>query len=427
MRQIRAVALLAGATFAATSFAQAAAPKGRKFEWSTKSAEARKLLTELQGRIENFQFGPQNAELGRKIVAADPSWALGQYYLSATTPNPADAEKEYLKAKEMAAKSASDGERRFIEALHWARVNQGTDFKKSIEPLEAVAKDYPGERLVYMLLGQLYQGDSQAAKARASFEKALAIGPRSARAEAFLAGDELLKGNYDKARTIYEGVEKSLPKGSVPFAIRFGVTFSHLYEGHVDAALASLRTYLDEYKASGLDQQFPEVFVWNAMARINLENGRLDQAMADYKRGYESVPGSSLPEDQKQTWYGRLRHGTARTLARMGKHQEAWAEAEAVKKMIEDGGEPAKQYWPAYHYLAGYLKLEAGDAAAALEHMKQANPDDPFHTLLLARAYEKAGQKDEAKKTYEKVLASQQGGIERALAYPEAKRKVQTL
>ncbi len=426
MRQIRAVALLAGATLAATSFASAAAPKGRKFEWSTKSAEARKLLTELQGRIENFQFGPQNAELARKIVAADPNWALGQYYLSATTTNPADGEKEYLKAKEM-AKGASDGERRFIEALHWARVNQGTDFKKSIEPLEAVAKDYPGERLVYMILGQLYQGDNQAEKARVAFEKALAIGPRSARAEAFLAGDELLKGNYEKARTIYDGVEKSLPKGSVPFAIRFGVTFSHLYQGHVDAALESLRTYLTEYKANGLDQQFPEVFIWNAMARINLENGRFDEAMADYKKGYESVPGSSLPEDQKQTWYGRLRHGTARTLARMGKHQEAWAEAEAVKKMIEDGGEPAKQYWPAYHYLAGYLKLEAGDAAAALEHLKQANPDDPFHTLLLARAYEKVGQKDEAKKTYEKVLASQQGGIERALAYPEAKRKVQTL
>ena len=426
MRQIRAVALLAGATLAATSFASADAPKGRKFEWSTKSAEARKLLTELQGRIENFQFGPQNAELARKIVAADPTWALGQYYVSATTTNPADGEKEYLKAKEM-AKGASDGERRFIEAMHWARVNQGNDFKKSIEPLEAVAKDYPGERLVYMILGQLYQGDNQPDKAKVAFEKALAIGPRSARAEAFLAGQDLLKGDYGKARATYLAVEKSLPKGSVPFAIRFGVTFSHLYEGHVDEALESLRTYLAEYKAGGLDQQFPEVFIWNAMARINLENGRLEEAMKDYEKGYESVPGSSLPEDQKQTWYGRLRHGKARTLARMGKHQEAWAEAEAVKKMIEDGGEPAKQYWPAYHYLAGYVKLEAGDAAAAVEHLKQANADDPFHTLMLARAYEKAGQKDDAKKTYQKVLESKQAGIERALAYPEAKRKAQAL
>jgi tetratricopeptide (TPR) repeat protein len=427
MRQIRVIALLAGATLAATPFAYAGASKGKKFEWSTKSAEARTLLTELQGRIENFQFGPQNLELAKKIVAADPNWAMGQYYLSATTPTPAEAEKEYLKSKELAAKNATDGERRFIEALHWARVNQGNDFKKSIEPLEAVAKDYPGERLVFMILGQLYQGDNQPAKAKVAFEKALAIGPRSARAEAFLAGQDLLKGQYGKARASYVAVEKSLPKGSVPFAIRFGVTFSHLYEGHVDDALASLRTYLDEYKANGLDQQFPEVFIWNAMARINLENGRLEEAMKDYEKGYESVPGSTLPEDQKQTWYGRLRHGKARTLARMGKAQEAWAEAEAVKKMIEDGGEPAKQYWPAYHYLAGYVKLEAGEFPAAIEHLKQADANDPFHTLLLARAYEKAGDKAEAKKAYQKVLDSQQAGIERALSYPEAKRKIQAL
>lgn len=426
MRQIRTVSLLAAAALAATSSLASTAASGRKFESGTKSAEARKLLTELQARVENFQIGPQNLELAKKVVAADPNWALGQYYISATGGTPEEAEKAYLKSKEMAAK-APEGERRFIEALYWARVNQGNDFKKSIEPMEALARDYPGERLVHMILGQLYQGDNQPEKAQAEFQKALAIGPRSARAEAFLAGQDILKGDYGKARASYLAVEKSLPKGSVPFAIRFGVTFSHLYEGHVDEALASLRTYLDEYKAGGLDAQFPEVFIWNAMARINLENGRLDEAMADYKKGYESVPGSNLPEDQKQIWYGRLRHGTARTLARMGKHQEAWAEAEAIKKMIEDGGEQGKQFWPAYHYLAGYLKLEAGDNAAALEHLKQANPDDPFHTLLLARAYERAGQKEEAKKTYQKVLDSKQAGIERALAYPEAKKKVQAL
>src|SRR5262249_56045118 len=112
---------------------------------------------------------------------------------------------------------------------------------------------------------------------------------------------DLLNGNYGKARATYQAIEKRLPKGSVPFAIRFGVTFSHLYEGHVDEALESLRTYLTEYKSSGLDQQFPEVFIWNAMARINLENGRLEDAMKCYDKGFESVPGSKLPEDQKLT------------------------------------------------------------------------------------------------------------------------------
>ena len=424
MRMIRVVCAMAVASlFAATAQAD---PSGKRFEWTTSSAEAKTMLKELQLRVENFQQGPQNLELAKKIVAADPNFAMGQYYLSVFTPNPDEAFKEYEKAREL-AKTASDGERRFIEGMYHARANQGLEFAKAIEPLEAVAKDYPGERLVHAILGQLYAGDNQADKARAAFEKAQAIGPRTARMQAFLAGHDLLKGQYAKARATYESVEKTLPKGSVPFAIRFGVTFSHLYEGNVDAALESLRTYLAEYRAGGLDQQFPEVFIWNAMARINLENGRLDEAMKNYEKGYLSVPGSNLPEDQKQTWFGRLRHGKARVLAKMGKHKEAWAEAEAVKQMIEQGGDPAKQYWPAYHYLAGYVKLEAGEYAAAVEHLKQADQKNPFDVLLLARALEKAGQKDEAKKAYQKVVDSQWPGIERPLAYAEAKKKAQTL
>ena len=424
MKMIRVVCAVAvAASFAVPTLAE---QSGKRFEWTTTSPEAKAMLKELQLRIENFQFGPQNLELAKKIVAADPGFAMGQYYLSVFVPNPDEAFKEYEEAREL-AKKASEGERRFIEGMYHARANQGVDFAKSIPPFEALAKDYPGERLVHSILGQLYAGDNQADEARAAFEKALAIGPRTARLEAFLAGHDLLKGQYASARAKYEAVEKGLPKGSAPFAIRFGVTFSHLYEGNVDAALESLRTYLAEYKAGGLDQQFPEVFIWNAMARINLENGRLDEAMKSYEKGYESVPGSKLPEDQKQTWLGRLRHGKARVLAKMGKHQEAWAEAEAVRKMIEDGGDAAKQYWPAYHYLAGYVKLEAGEYAAAVEHLEKTDQKNPFDTLLLARALEKAGKKDEAKKAYQRVVESQWPGIERPLAYPEAKRKAQSL
>jgi len=425
MTKIRSTVLTVAATLAAAA-AIADAPAGRRFEWTTKSADAKRLLTELQSRIESFQVGPQNAELAGKIVTADPGFAMGMYYLSAVTANQDDALKYYEKSREL-ARGASEGERRFIEGLVHARVNQGVDFKKSIEPLEALARDYPGERLVHMILGQLYAGDSQGDKAREHFEKALAIGPRSPRAEAFIAGDALLKGRYTEARTAYEAVERSLPKGAVPFVIRFGTTFSHLYESNVDAALASLQTYLAEYKGGNLDQQFPEVFIWNAMARINLENGRLEEAMKCYRKGYESVPGSNLPEDQKKTWLGRMHHGTARTLAKMGKPAEAWTEVETIKRMIVEGGEAGRQYWPAYHYVAGYAKLEAGDAAEALAHFLQADPNDPFQTLLLARAYEKQGRKDEAKKAYQKIVDSQWPGIERPLAYPEARKKLQSL
>ena len=209
--------------------------------------------------------------------------------------------------------------------------------------------------------------------------------------------------------------------------IRYGVAFSYLYEDHPAEAVTALERYLAEYKDSAASQGFPEVFIWNSIARIHLENGGAAKAMEAYEKGYESVPGSTLPEDQKQVWYGRLLHGKCRSLAKIGKHQEAWAEAEKVRKMIEDGGEAGEQYLPAYHYLAGYLKLESGEIDAAIEHLEKANPDDPFHRLLLARAYERKGEKDAARKTYEQVVASTANGLERALSYSEAKRKLATL
>ncbi len=400
----------------------AAAGKGARFEWTTKSAEAKQGLLELQQRIESFQFGPANIERAQKIVAADPAFAMGVYYLSAVTPPPAN-ETHLAKAVELAPQ-ASDGERRFIEAMKIARANQGASVQDAIPLLEKLGADYPGERLVQVILGQVYQGQSQPEKARAAFERAREIGPESARVRAFLANDDLLKGNYAKARAAFLDVEKSLSKGSAPFAVRYGLAFSYLYEGQVDPAIESLKTYLAEYKDSGAAQGFPEVFIWNSIARINLENGRLDAAMKAYEKGYESVPGSSLPDDQKQLWFGRLQHGRCRALAKLGKHEEARSEAQKIKKMIDDGGEPAKQYVPAWHYLAGYLKLEAGDYMAAIEELKQADANDPFQQLLLARAYEKSGAKEEARKTYAKVVDSRQNGIERALAYPEAKKKL---
>jgi tetratricopeptide (TPR) repeat protein len=399
-----------------------AASAGRRFEWTTRSAEAKRRLAELQARIEDFQFGTATVELARKLVAADPEFAIGEYYLSAVAP-PAENQAHLDKAVAL-SKKASAAERRFIDAMVVARANQGANAKDAIPSLEALGAEYPGERLVQVILGQLYQANNEPEKARVAFRRADEIGPPSSRVRAFLANEDLLDGNYGRARETFREVERSLPKGAAPFAVRYGLAFSYLYEGQVDPALQALRTYVDEYRDSGAAQGFPEVFIWNSIARINLENGRLDEAMKAYEKGYESVPGGSLPEDQKQLWRARLQHGRCRVLAKMGRHEEAWAQAQTIRKMIDDAGEPAKQYLPAWHYLVGYLRLEAGDYKTAVEELKQANAQDPFHQLLLARAYEKSGEREAALGVYRSVVASRQNGLERALAYPEAKRKL---
>jgi tetratricopeptide (TPR) repeat protein len=306
---------------------------------------------------------------------------MGAYYLSAVT-FPADP-KLLDKARELAP-AASDGESRFIEAMAIAR---GDKPAQAIEPLSKLSRDYPGERIVRVLLGQVLAGEGRLREARREYQAALALDASTPRVPPFspacwFSRDYPARAACRSSRSCRRGrfPGRSATASPSPISTR---------EPRRRPPLAAhLRGRVP--KAGAL--RHPEVFIWNSIARINLENGRLEEAMKAYEKGYESVPGSGLDEDDKKIWLGRLHHGKGRTLARMGRQEEAWKLAQTLRQMIEAGGEKGKAFEPAYHYLAGYIKLEAGEAQAAVDHLKKADPDDPFQKLLLAR-HEKAGDK----------------------------------
>ena len=411
-----AAALLLGAALALP----AAAGEGRRFEPSTSSKQARELLARLQQNVEKLVLGATNAELARKLVAADPSWAMGVYYQSAVTPPP-ENQKLLGKAVEL-AKHATDGERRFVEAMLIARSGRP---EQAIEPLRALAADYPGERVVFSLLGQVLAGRGRVSEARAAYEKAIALDSSTPRAHNFVGHLYILEGQYEKARRSYAEALKRMPPGAAPGQVRYSVAFSYLYEDKPDKAIESLKSFLLEYRRAGQPFGIPEVFIWNSIARIQLENGRPEDALKSYEKGYASVPRSDLDEEDQKIWKGRLHHGKGRSLARLGRFDAAWQEAATVKKMIVEAGARGREFEPAWHYLAGYIELEQGNARAAIEHLKQSQPsEDPFRGLLLARAYDKAGDKASARRAYEAVVGFNVNNIERALSFPEATRRL---
>lgn len=417
-----AVLALLCAAAAVADEKKAAAPPARTIELGTRSAEAKAQALEAIRRIESFQGGPRALEAAQKAVAADPGFAFGHYLVAVNTPPP-ENKTHFDKAAELAAK-ASEGERRYMEAHALTRARKGAE---ALAAYEKLAADYPGDRMVQMMIGQVATGQGKLDEARGAYEKALALDGSTPRVHALMAGVHSLQNDYAGAREHYKHALEREAQGTAPGQIHFGLALTYVYEGNVDQALATLRDFADAYRRTGGQPGLPEVFIWNAMGRINLENGRLPEALAAYEKGFESVPGSSASERDKKLWTGRLHHGRGRTLARMGKHEEAWKEAETLKKMIDESGEDGKDFLPAYHYLAGYIKLEAGDAKAAVEHLRQADQTDPFHKLLLGRAYEKLGDKENARKAYEDVVATRDQGLDRALAYPEARKRLAAL
>jgi tetratricopeptide (TPR) repeat protein len=405
---------------AAGAFAQGG---GKKFVFTTKSKEAREAAEQVVRQIETFQTGPDTLGIAQRAVAADPEFAFGHYLVATFSPPPPQGTgpKVHMdKALEL-AKKASDGERRYIEAVALVRSQKPAEGAAILKQLSA---DYPGERMVRMMLGQALFNGGNMEEARANFEKAVELDNSTPRAYNFLGNYHLLKGDYAKAREMFQQARQRTAKGTAPFGPNYGLAYAHIYEGNIPEALKVLTQFQDEYLKTPGAAEFPPVFVWNSIARLQLENGQPAEAIKSYERGYQTVPGSKLPPEEKMVWLGRLHHGRGRALAKMGKHEEAWKEAEQIKKMIDEGGERGQQFMPSYHYIAGYLKLEAGDHAKAVEHLKQADQTDIFHKLLLARAYERAGDAANSQKLYKEIVESRQINLERALAVPEARKKL---
>ncbi len=294
---------------AVTAAVSAQAGELRSFPAGTDSKEAAAKVRELQQRIENLQFGPASNELAKAAVAVDPDFALAYFYVAATQFPPDTAALD--KAVELARK-APDSHRRYIEI-------QATTFRDpstapniaAIEPLSKLAEEYPGERMLPMVIGQYQQLAGRTADARKSYQRALALDASTPRVHTLLAGLLILDGEYANARAALEEALRLVPADVAPGNIRYQVAFTYLYEDNPDAAIESLRRFESEYEKAGRPFGLPEVFIWNSIARINLENGRLEEAMKAYQRGYDSVPGSDLDESQKKVWYGRRCTGRA--------------------------------------------------------------------------------------------------------------------
>lgn len=416
-RSVFAVACLIALT-AISAFAKTNGEK--RIEFTTSSKENKEIVAQIVNKIETFQFGPDVTALAKKTVDADPNFAFGYYLLGTMSATPDEVKKNSDKAVEL-AKNASEGERRYIEAVLLTRAQKPNE---ALPIFLDLAKQYPNDRMVQMLIGQVYTNLGKLDEAKAAFDRAIKLDGSTPRVYTFLGNIELLRGNYAKAREDFNKSLSKQVKGSAPFGPNYGLAFGYIYQGDISAAIKQLEAYVVDYNASTQQQNFPAVFIWNSIGRLHLEYGKAEDAIKAYEKGYATIPSSNLDEMQKKIWFGRLHHGTARALAKMGKRDEAWKEAESIKKMIEDGGKDGEQFMPSYHYLAGYLKLEAGDYAKAIEEMKQSDLTDPFHKLLLARAYDKNGDPANAQKLYKEITEYNQLTLERALAYPEAKKKL---
>jgi len=163
----------------------------------------------------------------------------------------------------------------------------------------------------------------------------------------------------------------------------------------------------------------------NEVARVCIEAGALDEAEKLYRMGTEAgLQEPNISAERRALWQFRLEHALARLAARRGRKEAALKHVAAAKSLLDSHPEMAKQQQPFFPYLTGYVALYTGDPQGALEHLKQANENDPFIQCLMGMAHEKLGQKEEALACYRRASQTTAHNPPAAFARPFARRKL---
>jgi tetratricopeptide (TPR) repeat protein len=280
-------------------------------------------------------------------------------------------------------------------------------------------------------------------QAMAMYREAIALNPGNVRARLGLAHALDFTGQHAEARAQYQALLDGTAKP--PAYIFSGLATSYVFDRHFAEARAALQRWADLTPArAGRDVEEAVAFFEVAVA-----GGAFDEAERLIERQYAPIekpaPMVSSPTLDRHALMDRLqwmRYTAARAAmsARAGRAADArrWiAEAEAQARNIQDAltaftaatGADTGGLKPYDHLAptAGEVAFYLGDTAGAIRLLSNAPNKSPRFNLVLGQAYEREGQRNEARAAYAAVLKEGSLTIEVAWARPIAQERLAAL
>jgi tetratricopeptide (TPR) repeat protein len=286
---------------------------------------------------------------------------------------------------------------------------------------QAPPDNRPGMDKVREARGNVNQGKFD--EAIALYQQALQANPQLMEAENGIGVVLDLQGKYDEARKHFaNAIELAKPEQKVGALKSMAMSYA-FQKNCKDATRYEQQAFDSQMKQSPPD--YPAAAeTANELARLCIESGDLNAAEKWYKTGHETAfKKTDLSDADKDLWNFRWEHAAARLAARRGNKAEAQKHVAAAKAIL-DKGVIDKAQLAFFPYLAGYVAFYGGDYKTAIDELQKANQRDPFILVLLAQAYEKSGQKEQATELYKKVLTMNIHNPTGAFSRPLAKEKV---
>ena len=214
-----------------------------------------------------------------------------------------------------------------------------------------------------------------------------------------------LLGRTKEAKTYFN---RAIELADTPVAktnARRALAMSYAFDNDC-ANTAKIEEEVAAYWASVPDR-YREGEAYNEAARVCIEAGDLDTAEKLYRRGEEAgLKEPNITPARVALWKFRTEHALARLAARRGQPEVAKRHVAAARELLDKNPEMAKDQEIFYPYLTGYVALYTGDAKTAVADLQKARQDDPFIQVLMAQAYEKLGDRDQATALYRKAAAT---------------------
>jgi len=385
--------------------------------------------TDLKGEVARLSFYQSLAETGEARLEA------AKRALEMAPPG------TWLSAAAEAV--VADGEKRLEDAVAAAR--RATSLA-------------PNEPRLWNELGDLYREQQDLAEARAAYERATALNPTYATALVSLGDVLRAVGDFNSAYNAYNHAPDA---DGHPTSALVGRAASRLYIGDAQGALQDLElavqasqpgneryralmgivgveTYLRRLPA-GLDRAEEAARMWgelgradmvaatmHATARALLETGDPASAAAWYERGWESVSGSAMPDDEKPIWHVRALHGEARCAAVQRDFDRANSLADQARALMAADPANAEHYAWIGPYLDGYLLLQERRTDEAIAALQKSDTKRAQIRLLLADAYARNRDRANARIWYQQALAAATGlDVESVIVRPQAEAWLQ--
>ena len=208
-----------------------------------------------------------------------------------------------------------------------------------------------------------------------------------------IAHNQSFLGRGEAARETLETLRGKARNVGEERAALFWTVLTYVHEGDYESALVSC----DELRSLAEDGGD-----WAAVAGdrnltgdLLLAAGRFDEAAASYEASIAAIDKADVSDEVRQNVRRNTLFEKARLLLARGDFDGARALALDYGAAVAARGIPFEVRQ--HHELEGRLAMAAGDAAAAVGHLEQANQQDPRVLLLLAEAYRDQGMTAEAR------------------------------